>query len=210
MSDGTSQNEGGVGASPTSTFLREWVRSPLKTAAILPSSRWLARAMAFCVRPGESVVEIGAGTGAITDALIERIGDDGSLLSLDINPTLAKSLKLRHPNLDVHVGDARNLIWILRGRGQVGRIHSVVSSLGLLAMPDSAVEDVLRASFGVVTPGGKFIQFTYGPSAPVSAEMLDNLGLRCDRVSWVMRNIPPASVYVIRRKPGTPNNRSIA
>ena len=49
-------------------FFRQWLRSPKSMGSVIPSSKFLARAVANEVawQPGQYVVELGGGTGAIT------------------------------------------------------------------------------------------------------------------------------------------------
>ena len=55
-------------------FFRQWLRSPKSMGSVIPSSRFLAQAVAREVawKPGQFVVELGGGTGAITEGLIAR------------------------------------------------------------------------------------------------------------------------------------------
>ena len=55
-------------------FLRSWLERPLVTGAVTPSSKALARTMASYVDPRVRgpVVELGPGTGPVTDALVRR------------------------------------------------------------------------------------------------------------------------------------------
>ncbi len=69
-------------------FLRSWIEKPLHMGAVMPSGKPLARAMAQCVDiaiPGP-VIELGPGTGAITNALVERGVDQSRLVLLEFNP----------------------------------------------------------------------------------------------------------------------------
>lgn len=75
----------------------------------------------------------------------------------------------------------------------------MISSLGLLSMPRSLQKDILAASFQCLNPGGRFIQFTYGPTCPVPRDILDELGLHAVRGQTVLRNVPPATVFVFSR-----------
>ena len=76
---------------------------------------------------------------------------------------------------------------------------AIVSGLGLLSMPSSLQQDILSAAFACLREGGVFVQFTYGPSAPVRDDVAATLGLRVRRGEFVLRNMPPATVYVYER-----------
>ena len=53
-------------------FFRSWIRDPFHVASIVPSGRWLAKLMATGLEPGARVVELGAGTGTLTEAILDR------------------------------------------------------------------------------------------------------------------------------------------
>ena len=55
-------------------FLRSWLEKPLATGAVMPSGKMLARTMARYVDPlvPGPVIELGPGTGAVTEALVEH------------------------------------------------------------------------------------------------------------------------------------------
>ena len=61
----------------SSLFLREWIANPLRTGAVAPSSPKLAAAMAHWLPsdPKSFVLELGPGTGAVTEALAQKIRD---------------------------------------------------------------------------------------------------------------------------------------
>jgi len=149
------------------------------------------------------VVELGAGTGAITRALLRYRVSAEDLLVLELNPDLCKDLHTDFPNAKVVCGDARELPALLAMTPgfEDGMTDAVVSSLGFLSMPPELIEQIIAASFCCLPPNGVFVQFTYGPKFPVRSTMLRRLGLRAERVDFTLLNLPPASVYVLRRLP---------
>jgi phosphatidylethanolamine/phosphatidyl-N-methylethanolamine N-methyltransferase len=66
-------------------------------------------------------------------------------------------------------------------------------------MPRETQRDVMAAAFACLRPGGRYIQFTYGPAAPVAEDVTAELGLQVRRGAFVLRNVPPATVYVYSR-----------
>ena len=63
---------------------------------------------------------------------------------------------------------------------------------------------ILEAAFERLRPDGAFYQFTYGPESPVSHAILDRMGLRAARSGRAIANVPPATVYRIRRRLARP------
>ncbi len=177
-------------------FLTYWVRAPLRTGAVLPSGMGLARTMAAQVNATQegAVVELGAGTGAVTQALLERGIPAERLLVVEHNPAFCHRLRAKFPDLRVLQGDARNLHALLSDQGEL-RVGTVVSSLPLRSLRLATQHDVLKESLGLLDDSGAFVQFTYGLASPVDRSLLPGLGLRGRRVERVWRNLPPASVW---------------
>lgn len=185
------------------TFFRQWLKNPLRVAAVAPSSAELAAAM-IAELPDDAarVIELGGGTGAITRALLEAGIRDPDLLVLELNEELHAHLQVRFPRVPVLLGDARMLPALAREQGYLGDgpADAVVSGLGLLTMPHPLQRDILAAAFQCLRPGGVFVQFTYGPAAPVADAVARELSLRARRGEFVLRNVPPATVYVYSRE----------
>src|ERR1035438_5315219 len=83
-------------------FLRSWIEKPLHMGAVMPSGRVLARTMAQYVDIDSTgpVVELGPGTGAITNALIERGVDQKRLVLVEYNPSFCALLRDRYPQAE--------------------------------------------------------------------------------------------------------------
>lgn len=186
------------------TLLRQWLKNPRRTAAVAPSSRELAAAMLAELPPdAHRVIELGGGTGALTRALLAHGIRGDALLVLELNEELHAHLRARFPGVRVEEGDARDLPAIAARTGflAAGPADAIVSGLGLLSMPREAQQAVLEAAFACLRPGGRFIQFTYGPQPPLAAGVVEDLRLSVRRGDFVLRNVPPATVYVYSRGP---------
>ena len=184
------------------TFFWQWLKNPLRTAAVAASSAELAAAMvAELPDDVRRVIELGGGTGAITAALLDAGIRAVDLLVLELNEELHAHLQQRFPDVRVVLGDARSLPELAGGSGYLaaGPADAIVSGLGLLSMPPALQREILDAAFGCLRPGGVLVQFTYGPAAPVADAVARELGLQVRRGDFVLRNVPPATVYVYAR-----------
>lgn len=200
---GTHAAEPAVDLRSLGTFLGQWVRDPVKTASVAPSGRQLARLMVAQLPPEcARVAEIGAGTGVFTRVLLERGIAPAQLLVVEINPRLVEFLRRRFPGVAVACADARRLDALAAECGLLaeGRLDAVVSGLGMLLMSSRMRAEILQAAFAALRPGGRFIQFTYGPVDPVRRRERDALGLRVHRAGFAPLNLPPAAVYVYERR----------
>ncbi|KMK67551.1 class I SAM-dependent methyltransferase [Puniceibacterium sp. IMCC21224] len=178
-------------------FLKQLLRRPQEISALTPSSEKLARAMAHEVPPGSGpVVELGPGTGKITEALLKQDIPAGDLHLIELNTDFVDHLRSRFPQTHVHAAAAQSL-----GNMGLNDLRAVVSGLPLLSFSTALQREILTAAFAALRPGGVFIQFTYGPQHPLAEEVLRELGLSVTRTARIWGNLPPARVYVYRRRP---------
>ncbi|MCB1797943.1 MAG: methyltransferase domain-containing protein [Gammaproteobacteria bacterium] len=177
-------------------FLSAWLRNPLQMGAVVASSDELAHAMAAQVdADSQLIIELGAGTGAVTTALLARGIVPSALVVIEKDPELARQLARRFSSPPVITGDAARL------RDLLGHIHNrpadaVVSSLPLLSMRTLTRVRVLAQAISALRPNGRLIQFTYSPKPPIPGPLAAALGVSGERVGRVLWNLPPASVWV--------------
>ena len=177
----------------TFTFLKTLVNNPKSVGAVLPSSKWLARAMVLHVKtsPSGVIVELGAGTGVITHALLASGISPEKIIAIESAKNLAKKLQRKLPNIQVIAGDAANLSDLLSPSNV--RVDTVISSLPLRSLPEETVRSVLSQIPVVLSDKGHFIQFTYDLRHDVRYYP-ENYHLEHSRIVWW--NIPPAKVEV--------------
>lgn len=193
----------GKSGSQTWLFFRQWLKNPLRVAALSPSGAQLAGLMmSELPERAQRVVELGAGTGVFTRALLDARIPPDKLLVVELNPELHAYLHEQFPLVHVACGDACDLKDIAMQRGflTTGLADAVISGLGLLSMPRTLQKAIVEAAFSVLKPDGSFVQFTYGPKSPLARDLLDELGLAVRRGGFAWRNVPPASVFVYTRR----------
>ncbi|WP_082767286.1 class I SAM-dependent methyltransferase [Bosea sp. PAMC 26642] len=178
-------------------FIKSWIDDPRRTGSVTPSSPFLARRMASFVDPeiDGPVIEIGPGTGPVTEALIEHGIDEARLILVEYSPEFCALLRKRFPRATVVEGDAYALSTTLQGHLQEKAI-AVVSSLPLFNKPPAMRAALAKDAFGLLQPGAPLIQFTYSVISPIPRK---GSGLKAFVSDWVLRNIPPARVWVYRQ-----------
>ncbi len=182
-------------------FFRAWFGNPLQTGAVAPSGRALSRMMARYVDPAGDglVVELGPGTGPVTQALLQRGVAPERLALVEFDAGFCRLLQQRFPGCRVTQGDAYDLRRTLGDLGEQ-KIAAVVSSLPLLTRPEPQRSQLVAQAFDMMGPGGVFIQFTYGMVSPLPLRSRDGnappyVGQPSPPV-WL--NLPPARVWVYR------------
>ena len=178
-------------------FIRSWIERPLSTGAVTPSSKILARAMARYVDPNSTgpVVELGPGTGPVTEALVEAGVDPARLVLVEFNPSFCRILRTRYPEATLVQGDAYSMRRLLETL-LIQPAAAVVSGLPLVTKPIKMRLRLLRDAFELMLPGAPFVQFTYSVASPVPKRLGGFTAEASDRI-WM--NIPPARVWVYRK-----------
>jgi len=177
-------------------FIRSWIEKPLSTGAVMPSSRVLARAMARYVDPRSQgpVIELGPGTGPVTEALVRRGVDPGRLILVEFNPDFCRLLRTRYPAATVVQGDAYRLRRLLENYINEPAA-AVVSGLPLVTKPLRTRVRLISDAMTLLGAGAPFVQFTYAMLPPIPKELS---GVRAESSELIWMNLPPARVWVYR------------
>lgn len=174
-------------------FLKQVIRNPRAMGSIAPSTRYLSRVIGRLAasRLDGPVLEIGAGTGSFTRAMINAGIDESQLYIVELNGGLCRHLKQQFPRASVVRADATRLREFLPSE-TVGHFRMVVSGLPLVNMPRPASQAIISEIKACMAPDGRFLQFTYLPFSPISESQH---AFRGQRIAWVLRNVPPATVW---------------
>ncbi|WP_196438655.1 methyltransferase domain-containing protein [Planomonospora sp. ID67723] len=186
-------------------FVSAAVQRPSTIGAMAPTGARLARLLATVVPGARSavVVELGAGTGPVSDAVQARLRPGSRHLAIEIDRDLADHLRATRPRLDVVHGDAADLRRLLRSVG-VGEVDAVVSALPWTLFDGARQEEILDQICAVLRPDAAFATISAHPSSffPAAKEFRRRLHERFDEIvasRTVWRNVPPARVLVCRR-----------
>jgi phosphatidylethanolamine/phosphatidyl-N-methylethanolamine N-methyltransferase len=177
-------------------FLKALITRPKNVGAIVPSGPALARAIAQVIDLARSgpVLELGPGTGVITQAMLERGIAPERLTLVEYDGEMAAHLNHRFPRVNVVQGDAFDLERTL-GNRHGEQFSAIVSGLPLLNFPLALRQSYMQGLIARLEPGAPVIQFSYGTQAPVAAPP----GCAVSRAALVWANIPPARVWVYRK-----------
>ena len=179
-------------------FIRSWLERPLSTGAVTPSGRVLARTMARYVDPAISgpVVELGPGTGPVTEALVDQGIAPERLVLVEFNPDLlpavARALSRPPPSFRATPTACARLLGGLLQQPAA----AVVSGLPLFSKPMRMRLRLFREALELLAPNAPFIQFTYAVVPPIPKRLA---GVRAEASERIWKNMPPARVWVYRK-----------
>lgn len=182
-------------------FLKSLAARPGKVGAIAPSSPALARAIAAEIDPElpGDVLELGPGTGVVTEALIARGVAPERIVAIEYDRDLAALVLQRFPAARVIQGDAFDLERTLSGTAQ-RPFAAIVSGLPLLNQPMAKRRALIESALSFLPCGAPFVQFSYGLYPPVP----DGETFTVTRTALVLANLPPARVWVYRSRTAAP------
>lgn len=177
-------------------FIRSWIEQPLSTGAVMPSSKVLARTMARYVDPVSRgpVIELGPGTGPVTEALVAQGIDPARLILVEFNPDFCRLLRTRYPAATVVQGDAYRLRRLLETYVKEPAA-AVVSGLPLVTKPVRTRLRLISDSMALLARGAPFVQFTYAMVTPIP-KALTGITAQASELIWM--NVPPARIWVYR------------
>lgn len=184
-----------------------------QTASFVPSSRFLVDALVKAAElpRARAVVELGTGTGTVTEKLLAAMRPDAVLYGVEIDRPLleATARRLPDPRLRAIHGSAADLVAHLAAAGAEGPVDAIVSCLGMSLLPPDVRDAITEAAARVLAPDGVFVQYgylhahviVYSPRRGFSRFHLGrHLGryFAEQRRRVVVPNIPPAEVLVCR------------
>jgi phospholipid N-methyltransferase len=201
-------------------FWQEFRRTFHSTGAVLPSGKPLCRALARYAAAEDSprrVLEVGPGTGAVTDELIARLGPEDTLDLVELNDRFVAALRERLVS-DERWRPAADRVCVyhmaVEHLSPAEPYRAIVSGLPFNNFPAALVTGILDRLAALAAPGGTLSFFEYigvrkakGLVARVDERRrlagVEN-ALHAVRDKWqfdrdcVLANVPPAWVHHLR------------
>jgi phospholipid N-methyltransferase len=186
--------------SPQWQFLRGFIKHPKMVGSIIPSSRILISKMLAPVDWANTkvFVEYGPGVGTFTRPILDLLGPDATLMTIDTNPDFTAYLKesIDDPRLVAVTGSAAEVEKILADRG-LGKADYVLSGLPFSTLPPGVGQAIAKATAAVIRPGGAFLIYQFSPKV---RDFIAPFFERIERgFEWV--NVPPATLFWAYREP---------
>jgi phosphatidylethanolamine/phosphatidyl-N-methylethanolamine N-methyltransferase len=179
-------------------FLQRMVVSPKSIGAVLPSSKRLAiymakEALKSFDHSEDYILEVGAGTGRMTRALLDLGLSPQKLLCVELDLKLHNYMAQKFSMVTTIQGNATNLATLI-DREKQGKISTIISGIPMRNL--SAIEQnlLVQAYLSVLKPMGSILQFTYGGISPFSVP-----GLKGEKLARIYCNLPPATVWAYQK-----------
>src|SRR3989344_2899867 len=183
-------------------ILKEYLVNPKTTGAICPSSSYLAEAMTGNdLLSADCVVELGPGTGAITEKILTKIPQDCTFFTLEINPVFSAKLKEKFPDTIVYSDSAENIQKYLQ-KHHLQQCDTIISSLPWTFLDQQTQRKIFESMHNSLSKYGKVVTYSYlhGLLFPSGRRFRNLLNQHFPNIQkkMVWKNVPPAIVYECR------------
>ncbi|NJN97149.1 MAG: ribose ABC transporter permease [Anaerolineales bacterium] len=177
-------------------FLQKFLRHGTRVASVAPSSRALASALCYHIDPArpQTILELGAGTGAVTTVALERMHRHSTLIALEMDPDFVQIVSNRCPGAYVIQANAATAYQYLQALG-VDRVDVIISGLPTPSLPREVNQQIFTCIQEVAT-AGIFSQLTVMPWVYLRLYRRLFHQVSFTPVWW---NIPSGGVYHCRR-----------
>lgn len=183
------------------TFFQAFLKSPRVVASMIPSSPFLERRLVEAARVDTvgTVVELGAGTGGTTRALLAAMGSDARLLAIERTGEFVRGLEaIGDPRLDVVHGCASTITAELERRG-IDAADAVISGIPFSTMPPTLARSIIEEVHRALAPGGRFVAYQFTDKVASFAGPVFGR----PRVRHELRNVPPLRIYTWEKAAST-------
>lgn len=184
------------------TFFQAFMKSPRVVASVIPSSTFLKRRVIEAADPGNAsvVVELGAGTGGTTRALLEALNPAGRLVAIERTADFVSGLEsIDDPRFELVHGCASSIGDELARLGLPGA-DAVVSGIPFSTMPPALCEEIAEGIHDALNPGGRFVAYQF--TDRVADYMRPVMG--APRVEHELLNVPPLRVFIWQKEEALP------
>lgn len=191
------------GVKEKTMFFKKYLKQARHIGALLPSSRFLAQAVTRRLELEDSkvVVELGAGTGALTETITRAIPQNCDLVIVERDPDFASMLQDKFNGSHVWATEAQDMHRYL-DEHKFHQVDCFVSGLPFVSLPKDVGRDIMTMVKQYLKPGGVFIGYSYF----VNTYFFFKKYFPSVKIDFVLRNIPPAYVYVCRNEPENSGN----
>jgi phosphatidylethanolamine/phosphatidyl-N-methylethanolamine N-methyltransferase len=175
------------------------LKNPLQVSTVFATGPTAAQSMVAGIPTRDVVVELGVGTGAITTAIVAKVGNPLNYLGIELNPDMIEFARERFPELRFINDSAENFANYLGDR----KVSAVISSLPWTVMPPAVVAKTLDEVYARLEVGGVFATYLtlHVLKTPAGRRFQAKLHEKFESLDSkvVLENLPPVKTFIARK-----------
>ncbi len=174
-------------------FIKEFLKKGEKVGSVTPSSKFLVKKMLAPINFDEVlfIVELGPGTGKITEAILERMRPDARLMVFELNQEFCAKLEDLKDERLIVVNDSAESMRAHLQEVNVEKVDCIISSLPFTILPDEVVEKIMAEVTTCLKNDAPFVQYQYSLNQYKNYKKL----FTEVKLDFTPLNVPPAFVY---------------
>ena len=169
--------------------LREKFNNFIVHGAVAPSSSYLVGRMISLVEQtdGLKVLQLGYGKGVFTSELLQKVGENGRIVTFEIDQACEK-----------YAIDDSRITYVFDSAEKISlyfpttRFDVILSTLPLALMSNEVSQKILKLARAHLASNGTFLQYQY---SLYSRKDITSIFSRDPDIFFELRNIPPAFYY---------------
>ncbi len=175
------------------SFFKNFIFHPNEIGAVAPTSSFTAHKIAENLKDNgkKYIIELGSGTGSLTQGLIEAGVDAERLICIEINQKFCEIFKEKLPNVKIICSDVNNLKSLI-SEEIYNNIGNIISTIPLLTISPEIKEMLMKNIKEVTASNVQYIQVSYSPISPVPYKKFN---WKQKRIGIVWKNLPPISIF---------------
>ncbi len=180
-------------------WLRNYLRHPIQLGSLLPSSTALSDLIVEHIKPDTEgmILELGAGTGRVTNAILRKGIKQEKLVLLEKSPEFSRLLRNLFPGATVLCADALEINALSSELG-IDKYDEIVSGIPLRVMPLYIRETIFSKSLSLLMNEGSFSQVTFLPRCPIPETISQSSLFKVIYNGMSFRNFPPGFVWRVQ------------
>lgn len=186
-------------------FSLEFLKNPIQIGSPFPSSQSFAKLMVDYAKlqSNSTIVELGPGTGSVTNQIIKQMPCDSLFFAIEINEILYKNFKNNYPETIIYHGTANDIKKYLKMHNR-SQVDCIISAIPWATLSIDLQQELFSEIYDVIAPGGTFITIalligTFFSRGKKFKQLLDSNFQLVNRTPIVWKNLPPAIAYICRK-----------
>lgn len=178
-------------------FLREGIKNMKTIGSVSRTSKFVSKMMVNQIDfvHSQVIVELGAGDGAITHHILEKMSPNARLLVFEVNPAFCLILRnIKDDRMEI-IEDSALFIEKHLTLRNIKNIDIIISAIPFVILPKDEVQGILKEVRKTMTSTSIFVQLHY---SLVLKKIYEKIFTKI-KIEFVALNIPPAFIFICQR-----------